>query len=552
MLTVCRGIHATCARHKKTWQQQRANCSNQKLLRFILLDKRGCTIVTSPLISLNPHLPQLSTASTSPRPPQLPHSLNNAIEELVISCYRQSVNNEDNALQNDPEHGLVVLSYSCLRNLTLQSTSIRRLARSATQRILATQAPLSTSSTCSCHHEHHEKRIPPSQADTLLDIGTRDIFNETHDAFRASARKFFADEVKPYHDQWERDGQVSREVWEKAGAMGLLGIDAPTEHGGHGGDFLDVTVALEEQCYARASGPGFSLHSNIVMPYISRYGTPEQIQKYIPDMVAGKKISAIAMTEPGAGSDLQGIQTRAVRDGDDWILNGSKTYITNGFMCDLVIVVAVTDPNAKKRAHGISLFLVDAGTKGFHKGKKLEKMGLKAQDTAELFFEDVRLPADSVLGLDINKGFYQLMEELSQERVLVGLGCTAGCEVMFENTRDFIKDRKVFGQSLSTLQTIQHKMAEIKTSICVARAFTDHCIQLHLNKKLDVATAAMNKYWASDLANKVAYDCLQLHGGSGFMWEYPISKAYVDMRVQPIYAGSNEIMKELIARTIVA
>ncbi|XP_018024517.1 long-chain specific acyl-CoA dehydrogenase, mitochondrial [Hyalella azteca] len=392
-----------------------------------------------------------------------------------------------------------------------------------------TKRQLSTTAARHCSHEDKPQRIPTSQADSFLDIGSRDLFDASHDIFRASARKFFSEEVKPYHAQWEEDGQVSREVWEKAGAAGLLGIGTPAEAGGHGADFLHSAIAVEEQCYARASGPGFSLHSNVVMPYFTNYGTKEQIERYVPDMTAGKKISAIAMTEPGAGSDLQGVKTRAVRDGDDWILNGSKTYITNGTLCDVVLVVAVTDPDARARAHGISLFIVDAGTKGFNKGRKLKKLGLKAQDTSELFFEDVRLPKEALLGTELNKGFYQLMQELPQERLMVGLGCTAACEVMYEDTRAFIKERKAFGKSLAKMQVIQHKLAELKTSICVARAFTDQCIGLHTQGRLDAFTAAMNKYWASDLANKVAYDCLQLHGGSGYMLEYPISRSYADM-----------------------
>ncbi|KAA0201822.1 hypothetical protein HAZT_HAZT002028 [Hyalella azteca] len=442
---------------------------------------------------------------------------------------------------------------------------------------------------------HTRQRLPTSQADTMMDIGTRSLFNSDHDLLRQTARRFFTEEVKPHLAQWEADGQVSREVWRRAGELGFLGINFPVEIGGNGGDFLDVSVAIEEQfiiayplliycvvftyvtyyvfvsyhvlstcyslatydalfthrAYAQASGAGFFLHSQIIMPYITRYGTPEQVSRYLPDMLAGNKISAIAMTEPGAGSDLQGIKTRAVRDGDDWILNGSKTYITNGSLCDVVLVVAVTDPDAKSRAHGLSLFLVDAGTKGFNKGKKLQKLGLKAQDTSELFFEDVRLPKEALLGTELNKGFPQLMQELSQERLCVGIFCMAWCEVMFEDTRNFIRDRKAFGKSLTKMQVIQHKMAELKTSICVARAFTDQCIDLHKQKRLDQYTAAMLKYWVSDLANKVAYDCLQLHGGSGYMLEYPISRSYVDVRVQTIYAGTNEIMKELIARTIV-
>ncbi|KAA0196737.1 hypothetical protein HAZT_HAZT009024 [Hyalella azteca] len=350
---------------------------------------------------------------------------------------------------------------------------------------------------------------------------------------------------------WEENGQVSRELWLKAGEAGLLGTDTPAEHGGIGGDFKDAAIIMEELMYVNCSGPGFPLHSQIVMPYITHYGTTDQIEKFIPDMVAGKKIGAIAMTEPGAGSDLQGVATNARRDGDDWILNGSKTFITNGYMADVVIVVAVTKPEAKSRAHGISLFLVEEGMKGFNKGRKLKKMGMKAQDTAELFFEDVRLPATALLGKE-NHGFYGLMQELPQERLLIGVMSTANCEWQFETTREYVKQRKAFGKTLSNLQTIQHKLAELKTKISVTRAFTDQCIELHNKGKLDGAMASMNKYWSSDMQNQVAYDCVQMHGGWGYMSEYPISKAYVDARVQSIYGGANEIMKELIARTIVA
>ncbi|XP_063607383.1 long-chain specific acyl-CoA dehydrogenase, mitochondrial-like [Penaeus indicus] len=389
------------------------------------------------------------------------------------------------------------------------------------------------------------------QAPTMMDIGTRSIFNEDHDIFRSSVRKFFNEEVLPYHAQWEKDGQISRECWLKAGEQGLLGTDTPDQFGGIGGDFKDAAIIMEEQSYVNCSGPGFALHSQIVMPYITHYGTQEQIDKYIPDMVAGKKIGAIAMTEPGAGSDLQGVRTNARRDGDDWILNGSKTFITNGYMSDVVLVVAVTNPNAKAAAHGISLFLVDEGMEGFRKGRKLEKMGMKAQDTAELFFDDVRLPASALLGKE-NHGFYYLMNELPQERLLIGIMSCANAEWQFEETRAYLRSRKAFGKTLSNLQTIQHKLAEIKTDVCVARAFTDQCIDLHNVGKLDGSMASMNKYWMSDLQNRIGYQCVQLHGGWGYMWEYPIAKSYVDAKVQTIYGGSNEIMKELIARQIVS
>ncbi|KAK1165940.1 long-chain specific acyl-CoA dehydrogenase, mitochondrial [Acipenser oxyrinchus oxyrinchus] len=394
-------------------------------------------------------------------------------------------------------------------------------------------------------------RPETSLARSMMDIGTRRVFSEEHDIFRQSVRRFFQEEVVPFHQQWEKDGQVSRELWEKAGQNGLLGVNIQEERGGIGGDLLSAAVVWEEQMYVNCTGPGFALHSEIVMPYISNYGSKEQIERFLPLMTAGKCIGAIAMTEPGAGSDLQGVRTFAKKDGSDWILNGSKVFITNGWMSDVVIVVAVTDREARTAAHGISLFLVENGMKGFIKGSKLDKIGLKAQDTAELFFEDVRLPADALLG-QVNNGFYYLMAELPQERLLIADMALASCEFMFEETRNYVKQRKAFGKTIAHLQTVQHKLAELKTEICVGRSFVDSCLQLHSEKKLDSSTASMAKYWASDLQNRVATQCVQLHGGWGYMAEYPIAKAFVDSRVQPIYGGTNEIMKELIARTIVS
>lgn len=396
-------------------------------------------------------------------------------------------------------------------------------------------------------------RPEPCQANRLTDVGTRRIFESEHDMFREMARKFFQEQVSPYHSKWEEDGEVSRDCWLKAGEAGLLGVAIPAEKGGIGGDWLSAAIVQEEQGYSNCSGPGFALHSDIVMPYICNYGTPEQIEKYINDMTLGKKIGAIAMTEPGAGSDLQGVRTNAKRDGDEWVINGSKVFITNGWMSDVVVVVAVTDRDAKSAAHGISLFLVDGDAPGFIKGKKLKKIGLKAQDTAELFFEDCRVPASALLGGEagLNKGFYMLMKELPQERLLITNLCMAACEFMFEETRDYVKQRKAFGKRIADLQTIQHKLAELKTEISVARAFTDQCNSLHNIGKLDNSTASMAKYWVTDLNNTAAYRLLQMFGGWGFMWEYPIARAYVDARVQTIYGGSNEIMKELIARQII-
>ncbi|KAM9736899.1 long-chain specific acyl-CoA dehydrogenase, mitochondrial isoform 3-T3 [Dama dama] len=346
-----------------------------------------------------------------------------------------------------------------------------------------------------CSHSGGKERLETSSAKKLTDIGTRRIFSLEHDIFRESVRKFFQEEVIPYHAEWEKAGKVSRELWEKAGKQGLLGISIADLHGGTGGDLFSSAIVWEEH-------------------------------------------------------DLQGIRTNAKKDGSDWILNGSKVFVSNGWLCDIVIVVASTNREACSPAHGISLFLVENGMKGFVKGRKLDKIGLKAQDTAEFFFEDVRLPAGALLGEE-NKGFYYLMQELPQERLIISEVAVSASEFMFEETRDYVKQRKAFGKTIADLQTVQHKLAELKTSICVARAFVDSCLQLHRAKRLDCATAAMAKYWTSDLQNRVAYDCLQLHGGWGYMWEYPIAKAFVDARVQAIYGGTNEIMKELIAREII-
>lgn len=365
--------------------------------------------------------------------------------------------------------------------------------------------------------------------------------------YRELVRKFYAEQVVPDHLKWEKDGQVPRELWKAAGESGLLCVTMPEEYGGHGLDVKYAAVTWEEQQYACTSGPGWFLHSEIVAPYILHYGTEDQKQKYLPRMATGEIITAIAMTEPGAGSDLAGMRTSATKDGDDYIINGSKTYITNGGMSDMVIVCAKTDPT--KGAKGISLFLVDANTPGFTKGKNLEKMGMKAQDTAELFFEDCRVPKSALLGEE-NKGFFYLMNELPQERMIVAEMGIASAEACYEWTRTFIKERKAFGSTISTLQTARHRMAEMKTEICIGRTFADRCLELLAEKKLDNASASMAKYWCTDLQTKVADGCVQLHGGAGYMWEYPVARAYADGRVARIYGGSNEIMKELIARGI--
>ena len=356
--------------------------------------------------------------------------------------------------------------------------------------------------------------------------------------------------LAPLQSSFEEEGQPSKEIWREMGSQGMLGVSIPAEVGGIGAGFLEEAIVAEEMSYAFCASPAMAVHSTICMPYLVHYGTKEQQERYIPAMTAGECVASVGMTEPDAGSDLQGMRTTAKRDGDDWIINGSKIYITNGWLTDCCILCAKTKSDAKRAAHGISLFLVDADTPGFHKGRKLKKLGLKAQDTAELFFEDVRVPSSALLGKE-NGGFYQLMEQLPQERLIIAAHSAAHCEAMFEETRDWVRQRKAFGRTVADLQTVQHKLAELKTSIAVCRAFIDQCLDLHSQERLDSGMASMAKYWATDLENKVAADCLQLHGGWGFMWETNIAKSYADARVQTIYGGTNEIMKELISRNIV-
>jgi len=392
-------------------------------------------------------------------------------------------------------------------------------------------------------------RPATTQMKNMLDIGSRRIFTPEQDMFRESTRKFMKDVLAPQQAKFEEIGQPTREAWLAMGEQGLLGISTPAEVGGIGGTFIDEMIACEEMSYAFVASPAMALHSTIVMPYLTHYGTKDQQERYLPPMTSGDCIASIGMTEPDAGSDLQGIRTNAKKDGTDWIINGSKIYITNGWLTDCCVVVAKTG-DAKRAAHGVSLFLVDADTPGFHKGRKLNKLGLKGQDTAELFFEDVRVPESALLG-KANFGFYQLMEQLPQERLLIAVHSIAISEAMFEETREWVKQRKAFGRRVADLQTVQHKLAELKTSIAVCRAFVDQCMELHDSQKLDGEMASMAKYWSTDLENKVAGDCLQMHGGWGFMWETNIAKCYASARVQTIYGGTNEIMKELIARKIV-
>ncbi|MBU6951897.1 acyl-CoA dehydrogenase family protein [Hahella sp. HN01] len=375
----------------------------------------------------------------------------------------------------------------------------------------------------------------------------RALFDSDLEQFRDSFRKFLEKEAAPFHLQWEKDGQVDRGLWNKAGEMGYLCPTMPEEYGGSGVDFRFSAVISEEISHLGLSGIGFGLHSDIVAPYILHYGTEPQKKNYLSKMATGEMVSAIAMTEPGAGSDLQGVKTTAVKNGDHYVLNGSKTFITNGQHADVVIVVAKTDP--KEGAKGTSLFLVESNWKGFSKGKNLEKVGMKAQDTSELFFQDVIVPAENLLGAE-NSGFIALMQELPQERLLVGITAISACEAALDLTIKYCKERNAFGKPLMAFQNTRFKLAELKAEVTAGRVFLDRCLELHLDKKLDVPTAAMLKQWSTDLQCKVMDECVQLHGGYGYMWEYPIARAWADSRVQKIYAGTNEIMKEIVARSL--
>lgn len=373
------------------------------------------------------------------------------------------------------------------------------------------------------------------------------IYEEDHAIFRDSVRKFVEKEVAPYHEQWEKDSIVPKSLWLKAGEAGLLSPTVPEEYGGPGCDFRYNGIVSEELARCGYTGPGFSLHSDIAVPYLVNYGSEEQKQEYLPKCVSGECIMAIAMTEPGTGSDLQGVKTTAKLDGNEYVINGSKTFITNGQNANLIIVVAKTDPDAG--AKGTSLILVESHREGFKRGRNLEKLGMKAADTSELFFDEVRVPTSNCLGEE-NKGFIYLMQDLPQERLSVAVAAVAACEGALQWTLDYTAERKAFGKSISEFQNTKFKLAELKTEITIARVFVDRCLELHVNGDLDVETAAMAKLWTTDLQGKVMDECLQLHGGYGFMWEYPISRAYADARVQRIYAGTNEIMKEIISRKL--
>jgi alkylation response protein AidB-like acyl-CoA dehydrogenase len=381
-----------------------------------------------------------------------------------------------------------------------------------------------------------------------MSVLRRPLFDSDLDIFRESVGRFLDKEAVPHHAQWEKDGQVSREVWQKAGAQGLLCCPLPEAYGGSDADYRYSAVVSEEMARRGLSGLGFSLHSDIVAPYILHYGSEAQKQKYLPAMARGEIIAAIAMTEPGAGSDLQGLKTTAVRQDDgSFLVNGSKTFITNGAMADVVIIAVKTDP--ARGAHGISLLLMDADMPGFSRGRNLEKAGLKAQDTSELFFQDVSVPEAQLLG-PLNAGFACLMKELVQERLSVGVTAVANAEAGLEWTKAYVKERQAFGRKIGDFQNTRFKLAELQTEVNVARIFLDRCLEMHLAGELDGTMAAQLKYWTTDMQCRVLDECVQLHGGYGYMWEYPITRSWADARVQRIYAGTNEIMKEIIGRSL--
>ena len=374
----------------------------------------------------------------------------------------------------------------------------------------------------------------------------RTLFNADHEAFRDSFRRFMDKEIAPFHEAWEEQGYVDRAVWRKAGENGFLCMTMPQAYGGSDADKLYSVVQMEELARGGFSGIGYGLHSEIVAPYILHYGTEAQKQKYLPLLATGEMVGAIAMSEPAAGSDLQGVKSTAIKQADgSYLLNGSKTFITNGWHADLVIVVAKTDPAAG--AKGTSLLLIERGMPGFEKGKRLKKLGMKAQDTSELFFDNVRVPPENLLGTE-GKGFICLMEQLPWERLQIAIGAVSAAQAAIDWTVAYVKDRKVFGQTVAAFQNTRYKLAEMQTEVQVARVFVDKCCELVAVDQLDTATASMAKYWCSDLQCKVMDECVQLFGGYGYMWEYPITRAYADARVQRIYGGTNEIMKEVISR----
>ncbi|WP_233888104.1 acyl-CoA dehydrogenase family protein [Paraburkholderia flagellata] len=375
----------------------------------------------------------------------------------------------------------------------------------------------------------------------------RTVFRDDHEIFREQARRFIEREIVPFHHRWEQEGIVPKSVWRRAGEEGLLCCTIPEAYGGGGGDFGHAAIMIEELARVNASGIGFPLHSDIVAPYIFAYGTEVQKREWLPKLARGEHISAIAMTEPGTGSDLKSVRTTARKDGDHYVINGQKTFITNGQNASLVIVVCKTAPELGGK--GVSLLVVEEGTPGFSKGRKLDKIGLRAQDTSELFFEDVRVPITQRLGEE-NQGFSYLMRELAQERLVIAVRAAASIEGMLERTIRYTRDRKVFGQAIFDFQNARFKLAHARAKAEMVRTYVDDCIARHLRRELSPVDAAMAKLNATELQNQLLDEFLQLHGGYGYMSEYVVGTAWVDARVMRIYGGTDEIMKEIIARTL--
>lgn len=386
----------------------------------------------------------------------------------------------------------------------------------------------------------------PSEA---LQISTPEWRGEDVAMLEDMTNRFMEEEIAPHYDRYEKQEMVDREAWEKAGAAGLLCASMPEEYGGGGGSYAHEAVIAEAIGHVGVDGFGLALHNSIVAPYILHYGSEEQKKKWLPRMASGELISAIAMTEPGAGSDLQGVKTTALKDGNHYKINGSKTFITNGQHANLIVLVVKTDPTAG--AKGTSLIVIETkDLEGFERGRNLDKIGLKSNDTSEMFFTDVRVPTSNLLGTEEGRGFFQLMDQLPQERLLIANQAIAAIERALALTIDYVKERKAFGKSVMEFQNTQFKLAELKTEASVARVFVDHCVKIHLQGDLDAVTASMAKYHTTELQCKVMDACLQLHGGYGYMNEYPIARMFRDARVQRIYGGTNEIMKVLISRSL--
>lgn len=375
-----------------------------------------------------------------------------------------------------------------------------------------------------------------------------DMLTSEHLMFQDAVRRFMEGEIAPHHQQWEADGIVPRHLWRQAGTLGFLCMDVPEEFGGMGvSDFRYSAIVIEELARINASGPGFAIHSDMVVPYITKYGTAAQKERWLPRLATGEWIAAVAMTEPNTGSDLAGVSTTAIRRGDHYLLNGQKTFISNGILSDLVVVVAKTDPQAGSR--GISLLVVERNMAGFERGRNLEKIGIHAQDTAELFFRDVEVPQENLLGQE-GHGFYYLMQGLPRERLTIAVTAVASAEAALTWTIQYCRERTAFGQPIGKFQNSRFALAEMHTEVEIGRVFLDHCIMLHNAGQLSADKAAMAKYWTTDMQWRVTDQCLQLHGGYGYMLEYPIARAFRDCRAQRIYGGTNEIMKEVVGRAL--